>query len=243
MFFVRKPKCQDINYIENMFKLLSETYSKHNVKNVFDEENLILKSYGELKLNVLKIASQLSINIEIKELDTDLEYYLNLPKVYNFNENKGLIEVTLFGQKNYDVAYCELLILIISLKIKNDKKITFDEDLIQNLEGFYRPFLLSCLIYFGYGNIFLFRNWIKGKYKLPNNNFLKYTYRCPIDLDTIIYGFSLVHCASKVSDNELNTNLKLLDSKIFNEINVCIKFFKKGNSTFFNTKIKELKVV
>ncbi len=52
MFFVKKPKCQDIIYIENMFRLLSETYPKHNVKNIFVEEKLILKSYDELKLNV-----------------------------------------------------------------------------------------------------------------------------------------------------------------------------------------------
>ncbi len=234
MFSRRKPKCGgDVEYVETMFAYLYDAYGKPDFKT---KVNPLLKHYTDKEF--LKILNQISNELGYTIANIDLDYKENFleeefPSSFLWEENNKKLDlyITPFGQQNKDIALFEITLFLFDIKIIRDGLITFEEELYQDLNGFYKPFLVCSAIFFGFGDILLSRYFVTGYYVTELNEKREVKYYVPLDLYTMIYAYSIIYAVQFCSLGDFTFKTPInFKNEIRKEIEVCLKYIQNGNS-------------
>lgn len=230
IFFRQKPRCKDIDYIENIFGIIFDSYPNYIISNSKLNSLPKIENRVELIKYLEQICIELNLNANFQYINTEHEDVNDTPiSIIGDISNPDLLIINInnLGSQIIEITIVETILYLMSFKIFKENSIEFDDE-IRNMENFYEPFLVCLSIYFGYGEHLLLRNWVSGNY---NSTVVKYFVR--LDLDNLIYAFSLISFVA-FKTQKTNLNLKTFSKNIQQEINICWKYFEKGNSEFVN---------
>lgn len=240
--FYKDPKSEDKDYVENIFTMLYNLYGKINFQQSRIEIPAQIVGFDELKEYLTKFLFELRLEgITISELGTNEEVpeeRFGLPATHEYIQEQGTfkVRITRFGIDNPQITLVEIILFFASLKFNKDGFAVPDE-IFDDVEQSYRPFLVLLSIYYGYGILLLERNWISGGYYCDEEMILKrYKYYVPLEINTLIYAFSIGHYYRQFifHDTSLKTNLSHLNVEIRKEINICEKYFQRNKSDLMN---------
>lgn len=237
MFFEKKPKCgHDVDYIETMFLNLFEAYGKQTIQITTPP---LLSSNDELEFK--KYLYLLVSDIMLTNVVIDFHYKENFfedgfPKSFLWDEidNQLSFFITPFGLENRNITVFEFLLFLIDIKIIRDGLVSFDQDLYDDINGFYKPFLVCAGIFFGFGDILLLRYYVTGFYLSELDEKKEVKYFVPLDLSTMIYCYSIIYALRFKDERKLVFKSELnYNPEITKEINICLNYIGKGRSMVF----------
>jgi hypothetical protein len=239
MFKSKLPKTKDVIYVEDVFSLLINGYKK--IRNEKSKAEIFpnLVGFDELKSFIRKLLFELNIEVRIVQSEEiEQEYVFGLPRTFYFDDLNGRLQlsITKFGSDNPQVTICEVVPLLVSIRLEADESVNIGDEIFQNIEEVYRPLMIVISIYFGFGEVFLARNWISGNYLEDVSGIvMNYVYSVPLDLNTIIYAFSLISFLQNKIYQEPIPDITYLNKAISKEYKSCIKYLKNGGSQFANS--------
>lgn len=240
--FRKDPKSKDLEYIEEIYSIFFEAYGRQVKVNFHELIKPEIKSFHELKEFLSLLCNELNIKASMKISNENGEYIFELPRTYFYDEvnDEIVLSITDFGVLNPEITVVEVLLFLIGVKIFKDGLISVTDDIYEDLENSYRPFLVCTAIFFGFGNFLLARNIISGGYYDETDEmFLKYTYRVPLDLSTMIYANSIIIAHQKQFFNNSSNSIHFLSNEIKKELQICLRYLNLGKSNFYNNLILE----
>lgn len=237
IFFNRKPACaENVDYIESMFDQFYQAYNRIDfnpkTKPMFESED------NEEFINYLLSISK-DLDLTKVEFDFDEEDHLkdDLPAVFTVNEEPieyCSIHFTSFSAHNKQIAIFETLLYLIYIKTSRESFLGYTEEVFENKKYSFHPMLVSLGLYFGFGDFLLTRNFVKGTYIDEYNHEYNITFYVPLDLNTMIYGYSVLYAIKHNNGEKLQFKSDIpYTSEIRKEIEICLKYIEKGNSPFF----------
>lgn len=240
MFFLnKKPSCKETDYIDNAFLAILNSYGDIEFDFIIDDN---CENFDFFKNTISNYAKKLDLNVELNCIDQIEGEFLNLPIIYDFNESEindqiyYKIDITPFGLQNLNVSLCELILLLVECKITQDQSFEFEDDFKENYEFEFRPFLILCSIYFGFGFILLKRHWISGQFNSPiDSENYTFKYYLPLGFESIVYSFSCYLLKNETNLKVYNQLNNELNKEINKEIKTCINYLEKNKNVFLST--------
>lgn len=232
--FRNKPKCDDTNYIDSIF----ESWKIEDIpRGIVDLNELEKVEFDPILINRINFfAKCLGVQFKYSEIEETNEFEYGIPKVYKFEsveDNNGFryynISLTPFATTNTEIASCELLLLLVGLKLNNElesrnKSWLIPEDITSN-PIHYRQLLSITSIYFGFGTFLLRRNWIDSRYRFNDESgAFSIKYYVPINVDYLTYATAL-YCFELPEDKERVTEaIKNMAGEIKKEFKNCLNY-------------------
>jgi hypothetical protein len=236
-FFLSKPKTNDIDYVEDIYFTLYNAYGV-SYRIVFAHEILPdLRTFETLKEFIRIILFDLKIHSNIIETEDNFEYVFNLPRTYYYEEvdDDLTIFITKFGIENPEITIVEILLFLIGVKLFKDGVVSVTDEIYEDVENSYRPFLVIAAVFFGYGELLISRHTITGGFYDDNDDLaLRYSYKVPLELNTMLYAQAFVVSMQKKHFNNMPRNFKKMNSQIKTELKSCLKYIESGKSILFN---------
>jgi hypothetical protein len=231
------PKTSDIEYVEEIYFTLFSAYSVSHKVVFISEIQPEISVFESLKEYIRIMLFDLNINSNVIESNEDVEYIFDLPKTYFYEEIDGdlTIYITQFGKQNPEVTIVEILLFLIGVKLFKDGLVSVSDEIYNDLENSYRPFLVLAGVFFGFGELLMARHTITGEFFDDREHlFFKYSYKIPLDLNTLLYAQAFIMSVQKKQFNNKPSNIKIMTSEIKKELNKCLIHIERGNSVLFN---------
>ncbi|MES2590149.1 MAG: hypothetical protein V4622_14310 [Bacteroidota bacterium] len=236
--FRKEPLIDDVLYVENIHEKL-RTFYGNKFENYFENFEYI-NNIEVLTGLIYDYANKLDLNIRIEEIDEIEDDLDEMPTVYEWEvideeTNETIIYLTPFAHQNLQITICEVILLLLDMKLKISSSFDFEDEQFQDIKNVWAPLLVNATIFFGFGYILLKRHSVTGYYKYSfSYKGLNITYRVPLHLKTMIYSIAFKIMVDNKIDDWNSQIKKTFNSEIQKEMDICLNFIMKGKSEYFN---------
>lgn len=222
MFFSKKPKTEDPEYVHDVHEWWISNY---NNLSVF--ESHLLRQIDESNWNelIVNFGRFLDFKVQIIEIGNSDARKFNMPELFQKNENGGeiIVGITNFGKQKWQITICEVILDLIDTYLTPKKE--FIPEIIKNDEDQMRIFQCAIAAFLGVGILFLERSTIVTYY--PKGDLvMKLTYMIPIDLNQMIYAVALTNYLY-FDLPTLSRKIEHLEKSMKKEMVVCFKYCQR----------------